>query len=127
MDIGDGLLLRAADGAAFSATPPVRDHVDLLPRWDPYTMGYAPDGRGRLVHPDNQTRIYVRKAVIAPGQPNIGLPGDGYPVVLVDGEAVGTWNLTLKGSSIELFDTVGAATRRRLDERLAQVETLMAG
>jgi hypothetical protein len=127
LDIGGGLLLHRADQAAFDAVKPLRGAVDLLPKWDPYTMGLAPDGRARLVHGDNQPRIYVRKGVIAPGQPNMGLPGDGYPVVLVDGEAVGTWNVTLKGSGVELFDTVGAPTRRKIDARLAGVEALLAG
>jgi hypothetical protein len=89
-------------------------------------MGYAPDGRARLVHPDNQPRIYVQKGVVAPGQPNVGLPGDGYPVVLVDGEAVGTWSLTLKGGSVELFDSAGTATRKRIDERLTAASALLA-
>jgi hypothetical protein len=127
VEVEQGLFLLAEDEVAFAAVKPPSGSVDLLPKWDPYTMGYAPDGRGRVVDPDNQPRIYVRKGIVAPGQPNIGLPGDGYPVVLIDGQALGTWNLTLKGSSAELFDSIGATTRRRLEERLAGVETLLAG
>lgn len=126
LDVGDGLLLLREHEASFSAIPPPRDSVDLLPKWDPYTMGYAPDGRARLVHPDTQSRVYVQKGVVAPGQPNMGLPGDGYPIILVDGEAVGTWSLTLKGPGVELFDTVGSGTRRRLDQRLAAAAALLA-
>ena len=127
VDVGAGLLLAREDEAAYSDARPPRNRVDLLPKWDPYTMGFAPDGRARLVHPDNQRLIYVQKGVVAPGQPNIGLPGDGYPVVLVDGEAVGTWNLTLKGGTVDMFDRAGIATRQRLDARLAAVEALLAG
>lgn len=126
-DVGDGLLLLSDDVAAFDAVTPARGTVDLLPKWDAYTMGYAPDGRARLVHRHNQPRMYVRKGVVAPGQPNVGLPGDGYPAVLVDGEAVGTWSLTTKGNGVEMFDSIGASTRQRLDERLASVEALLAG
>jgi hypothetical protein len=127
VDVGGGLLLPTADEAAFSRVARLTGTVDLLPKWDSYTMGYAPDGRARLVHPDNQPRIYVRKDVVAPGQPRIGLPGDGYPVVLVDGEAVGTWNVNLAGATVELFDTVGAKISRRLDDRLQAVSGLLAG
>jgi hypothetical protein len=127
VDLGDGLLLAAGDLAAFEQTRAVRGSVDLLPKWDAYTMGYAPDGRARLVHPDNQARIYVRKGVVAPGQPNIGLPGDGYPVVLVDGQAVGTWSASVKRTGVELFDSVGATARRRIDERLGAVVRLLVG
>jgi hypothetical protein len=127
VDVGDGLLLPVGDESAFAAVTAVKGRVDLLPRWDPYTMGHAPDGRARLVHSDNQWRIYVQKGVVAPGQPNLGLPGDGYPVVLVDGEAVGTWNLTLKGSSCEVFDTITTTVRRRLDERLGAAASFLSG
>jgi Winged helix DNA-binding domain len=127
VDIGAGLLLAAGDEPAFTAVKSTHGTVDLLPKWDPYTMGHAPDGRARLVHPDKQRRIYVQKGVVAPGQPNVGLPGDGYPVVLVDGEAVGTWNLSLKDSSHELFDSIGATARTLLDERLAAAAALLAG
>jgi len=127
VDVGDGLLLPVGDERAFAAVASVKGRVDLLPRWDPYTMGHAPDGRARLVHPDNQRRIYVQKGVVAPGQPNLGLPGDGYPVVLVDAEAVGTWNLTLKESSYELFDTVTPTVRRQLEESLAAAASFLSG
>jgi hypothetical protein len=126
VDVGGGLLLPARDEPAFTAVGPVVGGVDLLPKWDPYTMGHAPDGRARLVHPDNQRRIYVQKGIVAPGQPNIGLPGDGYPTVLVDGQAVGTWNVTLRGTGVELFDSIGVTTRRQLDDRLGAVQELLS-
>lgn len=120
-DIGDGLLIRAADRAAFEAVVPLTDQVDLLPKWDSYTMGLAPDGRARFVHPDVQGRVYSTGG-------GGTLHGDGFPVVLVDGQAVGLWRLTLKdGASIELFDSVGTRTRERIDERLAEHVALLAG
>ena len=126
IDVGEGLLLHRGDEAAFGSVPAVRNTVDLLPKWDAYTMGHAPDGRRRFIHPDNQPLAYVRKGVVAPGQPNIGLPGDGYPVVLVGGEAVGTWSVSLKGATYHLFDSAGEAVRRRIEERLASVEALLS-
>jgi hypothetical protein len=58
--------------------------VDILPKWDCYTMGYAPDGRGRFVHPDVQERVYTPA-------------GDGLGVVLVGGTAAGAWEARFSG------------------------------
>ncbi|MGZ4631191.1 MAG: DNA glycosylase AlkZ-like family protein [Actinomycetes bacterium] len=119
VDVGDGLLLPACDLAAFEAVVPLRGEVDLLPKWDSYTMGLAPDGRTRLVHPDVQPRVYSTGG-------GGTLPGDGFPVVLVDGQAVGTWRLTQKdGASVELFDSVGAGTRASIEARLREVGALL--
>ncbi len=113
VDVGDGLLLPAADHAAFTETAEPRGSVLLLPKWDPYTMGYAPDGRGRFVDADEQPRVY-------PG------PGDGLPVVLVDGKVVGLWTLN-KGAAatVELFATVTKKVRAEVDRRLDVVRELL--
>jgi hypothetical protein len=118
-DIGDGLLLPARDEPAFGRVPRVRGTVDLLPKWDPYTMGHAPGGRHRFVHPDVQSRVYTPIGV--------GLPGDGNPVVLVDGEVVATWTFTLKdGADVQPFDTLGPKIRARIDDGLGAVAGLLA-
>jgi hypothetical protein len=83
-------------------------------------MGHAPDGRRRLVHPDVQKRVYTPIGV--------GLPGDGNPVVLVDGEAVATWTFTLKeGPAVQPFDTLVLAVRRRVDAKLDAIAALLTG
>jgi hypothetical protein len=46
-------------------------------------------------------------------------------VVLVDGEAVGTWSLTTRGHGVEMFESIGASARKRLDACLAAVELLL--
>ena len=54
----DGYLLPAGDLEGFEAAEaPGAQAVDLLPKWDCYTMGYAPGGRQRFVHPDAQERV----------------------------------------------------------------------
>jgi hypothetical protein len=119
IDVGDGLLLLARDEAPFGKVKMVRGTVDLLPKWDAYTMGHAPDGRQRFVHPDVQPRVYTPIGT--------GLAGDGNPVVLIDGEAVGIWNFTLKdGASLEAFDPLGPGTRRRVEEKLDAVAALLS-
>lgn len=78
IDVGDGLLLHESDVARFRRTPRVRGRVNLLPKWDCYTMGYPADGRARFVQPELTSRVYDRG-------------GDALPVVLVDGEVRGRW------------------------------------
>jgi hypothetical protein len=113
VEVYDGLLLPAAQQKAFEAVKRPKGKVDLLPKWDSYTMGLAPDGRQRFVHPDVQKKAYTPA-------------GDGNPVVLVDGQVAGTWNLTVKdGASVDLFDSLGPSARRRLDKRLEEVAALL--
>jgi hypothetical protein len=108
-----GLLLRAADERGFEkAAPPPRGRVDLLPKWDCYTMGYPAGARARFAHPDVAERCYDFR-------------GDGMPVVLVDGEAAGTWALAGTGRKaaveVDWFDKPGAAVLRALAERAEAV------
>ena len=106
-ELEGGLLIRAEDRKAFEkAEQPTG--VDLLPKWDSYTMGYAPDGRDRFAHPDVVKQCYDFR-------------GDGRPVILVDGQAAGTWD---KG--IELFDKATPKVRKAIDERLAAVNAFLA-
>jgi len=57
----------------------------------------------------------------------VGLPGDGNPVVLVDGQAVATWTFTLKGGpTVQPFDTLGPRIRRKVNEKLGAVARLLA-
>lgn len=81
VDVGDGYLLLKEHERAFSRIKPfTSDVIDILPKWDCYEMGYAPDGRGRFVTPDTQTRIY-------------DLVGDGVGAILLNGLAVAAWDL----------------------------------
>jgi hypothetical protein len=103
----DGYLIRARDRRALEAAKPSQG-VDLLPKWDPYQMGYAPDGRDRFAHPDVVKRCYDFR-------------GDGRPVILVDGAAAGTWE---KGE-VDLFDSVPKTVRAAIDKRLAEVNAFL--
>lgn len=118
IDVGDGLLLPKRDEAAFGRVKQLRDTVGLLPKWDAYTMGHAPDGRRRFVHPDLQERVY---SPIGPG-----LPGDGNPVVLVNGEVVATWTYTVKdGAALQPFDRLGPSARRKVEAKLDAIERFL--
>jgi hypothetical protein len=109
-ELEGGLLVRAQDRSAFERARPPASTVDLLPKWDAYTMGYAPDGRDRFAHPDVVKQCYDFR-------------GDGRPVILVDGQAAGTWERL----EPDLFDTVPAKTRKLIDERIAGVKAFLEG
>lgn len=80
VDVGDGYLLMKENLRAFEKIKTFeKDVIAILPKWDAYTMGYAPDGRERFVTRDMQTRIYDKA-------------GDGYGAVLVNGLAVAAWD-----------------------------------
>jgi hypothetical protein len=106
-ELADGLLIRSEDRSKLEKAKKPQG-VDLLPKWDSYTMGYAPDGRDRFADPDVVKECYDFR-------------GDGRPVILVDGQAAGTWE---KGE-VDLFDTVPAKTRKAIDERLEAVKAFL--
>jgi hypothetical protein len=108
-ELDGGLLVRRNDRKGFEAAKPIpRGAVDLLPKWDCYQMGYAPDGRDRFAHPDVVERCYDFR-------------GDGRPVILVDGEAVGTW----ESLEVDLFDSATPKVRKAIDERIEAVRALL--
>ena len=113
VDVGEGLLLRAEDEPAFDVAPAPAG-VDLLGKWDPLTMGHAPDGRARC---GMEEECYDFR-------------GDGLPVVLADGVAVGTWALAAKGKRLEFafesFETPGSRLRAAIERRADEVATLLA-
>jgi Winged helix DNA-binding domain len=119
IDVGEGRHLHAKDEASFGKVERLRDAVTLLPKWDAYTMGLAPDGRQRFVHPDVQQRVYTPIGT--------GFSGDGNPVVLVNGEAVATWTFSLKESAdVQPFDKLGARTKKRVDQKLDEITALLS-
>ena len=123
VSVGEGLLLRSLDEPAFDGAARLSGALALLPQWDAYTMGYAPDGRARFADPHLQDRLYTTAGDRSPGATS----GDALPAVLVDGQAVGTWTLTVKdGPGFELFDRPGPVLRRRLEERLGELASLLA-
>ena len=109
-ELDDGYLVLKKDRGVFEKAKPIKGVVDLLPKWDCLQMGYAPDGRDRFAHPDVLDRCYDFR-------------GDGIPVILIDGEAAGTW----AGGEVELFDSatkkIRDAVAKRLDEVNAFLET----
>jgi hypothetical protein len=107
-ELDDGLLILRKDAGAFEKVKPLKGTVDLLPKWDCLQMGYAPDGRDRFAHPDVIERCYDFR-------------GDGRPVILVDGEAAGTW----EREEPEFFDRPAKKVRDAAERRLADVKRFL--
>jgi hypothetical protein len=92
----DGLLLLEEDVDAFDnveAIDPAR--VDVVPKWDSYTMGYAPDGRERFID-----ESFLKLAYTSVGGSPGATAGDGLPLVLRGGRAVATWSHRFSGDQL---------------------------
>jgi hypothetical protein len=92
----DGLLLLEEDADAFDNVEPIDPRrVDVVPKWDSYSMGYAPDGRGRLID-DAFLKLAYTSVSGSPG----ATAGDGLPLVLLGGRAVATWSHRFSGDQL---------------------------
>lgn len=87
----------AAEGLdEFESSGPVNEEaLALLPKWDSYTMAYAPAGRERLLSPGHLEFAYTRR-------PSGATIGDGLPLVLRPGRAVATWSHRFAGNRMEV-------------------------
>lgn len=97
VDVGGGMLLPADQEAAFASAAPINtDAVALLPKWDAYTMGYAPDGRARFVADEHLPFAYSKAKTGGAGATS----GDGNPLLLRGGRAVAAWSHKFAGDKL---------------------------
>lgn len=105
--LSDGLMIHRRDERALDGTRPHLGRVSLLPKLDCYTMGYAPDGRARFVHPSLLPVSYD------------GV-GNAMPLVLIEGEVHGTWTFRGAGDRItigvQLYDSPGPRLQAALED-----------
>ena len=118
VELEGGLLLRASDAEAFEAAePPPAGTIDVLPKWDSLTMGYEAKGRSRLVDDRHLDRAYDFR-------------GDGMPLILLDGRAIGAWTARAKGRRMEVehdwFRKPARKVLAAVNERLAEIEELLS-
>jgi hypothetical protein len=100
-DVGGGYLLPADLEAAFASVEPLdADAIALLPKWDAYTMGYAPDGRQRFVD-DAHMKLAYSTAKMGAGATS----GDGNPLVLRGGHAIAAWSHKFNGDRMTVTIT----------------------
>lgn len=117
MDVGEGHLLPASQLQAFeSFKPSGADTIDLLPQWDSYTMGYAPDGRDRLASRDTLERIYGKLGATG---------GNAFGVILVNGLARAVWKPKFSGSKMQVeldaFEKFPAKTMDKVKEEFQKI------
>jgi Winged helix DNA-binding domain len=95
---------------AFDHVQPVDpEAVDVLPKWDSYTMAYAPGGRQRLVDDRFLSCAYTSVA----GSPG-ATAGDGLPLVLRSGCAIASWSHRFEGNRLTV--TVAPFEGQRLPD-----------
>ena len=136
VDAGEGLLLPAALADAWAATKPMDpDAMAVIGKWDPYPMGYAPDGRRRFLDEAHLGIAYSTR------ETRVGATsGDAFPLILRGGRAVATWTHRLTGDRMDVeirplpdttdpqslvdgarlaFDAIGELFEARVKVRLA--------
>ncbi len=110
IDIGDGLLLLKNDIKEFEKVKPLtNDKIDIIPQWDSYTMGYAPDGRGRFVSPEIQHHVYG----------DIGATGgNGLGLILLNGYAAGVWEPKFTGETLKIKLNMFEKPNKKITEKM---------
>jgi len=119
--IGNDLLLLRADIQEFESLEwQQSDLVTVLPQWDSYTMGYAPDGRDRFVTPDALPLLYGKLGATG---------GNALGAILVNGEVVATWKHRFQNDSMLIevyrFEAVTGAVRELAGTRMSQMAELL--
>ncbi|MCB9285789.1 MAG: winged helix DNA-binding domain-containing protein [Lewinellaceae bacterium] len=116
-DTGDGYLLPASLADEFESFKPSKtDTIDLLPQWDSYTTGYAPDGRQLFAGSDVLEKIYGKLGATG---------GNAFGVVLANGLAHVVWipKFTGKKMQVELdgFEKLSGPMMKKLEEEFEKI------
>lgn len=125
IDCGGALLIREEDADAFASTEPLDpDAAAVLPKWDAYTMGLAPDGRARLLNDEHVPLAYSKAKTGRAGATS----GDGNPLILRGGRAVAAWSHKFTGNRMQVEITPfqpGALDGVALEDRFDAIARLL--
>ncbi|CAN5538044.1 winged helix DNA-binding domain-containing protein [soil metagenome] len=120
---GDDLLLPVALEPAYVKTRELdAGSIAIIPKWDCYTMGFAPDGRRRIVDDLHLAQAYTTT------ETRIGATtGDGHPLILRGGRAVARWSHRFSGKtmSVEVTAFQGESVIREHVEELFQETAIL--
>lgn len=117
VDLGGGLLLHQRHERMFEQTRPHLGRINLLPKWDAYTMGYAEPSRARFTPPELLPFIYDRG-------------GNALSVVLVEGRVAGVWDVRFPSREtavvrLGLVERPGARERAAIEEEASLVGSFL--
>ncbi|OJJ16281.1 hypothetical protein BKI52_33855 [marine bacterium AO1-C] len=108
------------DFEAFTLSIPTTQQVTILPQWDAYLMGYAPEGRERLVDSKDLPQVYGKLGATG---------GNALGSVLVNGKVVGIWKHKFKGTQVQfeksIFSKLSNSIVKQIDEKLYEIGRLM--
>ena len=111
VELGSDYLILPEDEKAFkSFVPQWDDTLDILPQWDCYTMGYAPDGRQRFVNDEHHDFLYGKLGATL---------GNGLGTMLHNGHSIGIWASRFKGTTMEANLYYYGKTEARIKKRVA--------
>lgn len=95
--------------------------ITILPQWDSYLMGYAPNGRRRLVTIENQAKVYGK----------IGATGGNAPgTIMIQGKVEGIWKHKFKGKVVQfeitLFSKLSTTIIQKIEAELQAIGQLLS-
>lgn len=116
-------LLLTTDAQIFESFEPNLfgdDMVTVLPQWDSYLMGYAPDGRARVVANEHLAQVYGKLGATG---------GNALGTLLLNGEVIGIWKHKFKGTQVQFdlqfLETVADQIIQAVHAQLQEIGTLM--
>jgi len=110
IEVEKGLLLLKQDINEFESVKPIaKDSIDIIPQWDSYTMGYAPDGRQRFISPDMQVHAYG--SIGATG-------GNGLGLVLLNGYVIAVWEPKFTGDNLKIKLNLFEKPKSSINEKM---------
>lgn len=120
-EIDGGYLLLSKDINKFDKFKlQTKDSLDILPQWDSYTMGYAPDGRERFVSKDMQEKIYGSLGATT---------GNALGIVLVNGMAYASWSSQFKGTKmmvkLNMFEKTSGKLNTEITNQFNEIAVLL--
>ncbi|HAS43650.1 MAG TPA: hypothetical protein DCS93_24430 [Microscillaceae bacterium] len=108
------------DFEKFNLEIPENQLVTILPQWDAYLMGYAPEGRARVVETQDLPQVYGKLGATG---------GNALGTILINGKTAGIWKHKFKGIQVQfeksMFDKTEGKIEKQIDTQLHEIGRLM--